>query len=108
MGPVTLAEEFDVWEADGPKKRVGFYFSGLSRPTFLTYEALREEFEVEDVGEGKCRVTRTLAIVPAFLTRYVLGWVVRPMLDQLFTKDCPRRLEEAVKMKVLPLKYKTE
>ena len=103
-GPTAIREEFDLWEADdGKMKRYQFWLAAASRPTFLTYKGGREEFKVEAVSATRCKFTRTVALAPAFLTRYALGWLVYPVLRRLFTVQCPQRLADAVAKKLLPI-----
>jgi hypothetical protein len=94
--PTPLHETFDVWEHDDDiVKRFQFWFTGG-----------REEFKVEAISSSSCKLTRTVALAPGFVTRYVLGWLVYPELKRLFTVLCPKRLTEAVAMKVLPINAK--
>ena len=93
-GPTPMHEEFDVWEADDEQlKRYQFWFAGG-----------REEFKVQAISSGRCKFTRTVALEPAFVTRYILGWLVYPELKRLFTVQCPQRLVEAIATKLLPIK----
>ena len=104
-GPVRIHEDFDVWEADDDQmKRFQFWLSGASRPSFLTYQGGREEFKVEAISAKRCKFTRTVALIPSFLSRYALGFAIYPMLRSIFTVQCPRRLLASIEKKVLPLK----
>lgn len=100
-------------------RRFGFYFKATTRPSFLTFKSGREEFKVEQVitcreddgdekeetGSGsnvkhQCvgvKFTRIVALEPAFLTRWVLGFVVHSRLKYVFETKCPRRLLAAFK-----------
>lgn len=92
-GPTLMHEEFDVWESDDEKlKRYQFWFAGG-----------REEFKVEAISSSSCRFTRTVALAPTFVTRYVIGWLVYPELKRLFIVQCPQRLKEAITKKLLPI-----
>jgi hypothetical protein len=107
LGPVKLYEHFDIWEDDDnySTKCFGFYVNAATRPSWLTYKALREEFKVEPIGDktnlniNRCKFTRTVAIWPSFLIRYILGWIVHPRLSYLFEKAYPERLIKALQEK---------
>lgn len=104
-GANITREEFDVFEDKGSDmRRFQFWISGTSRPQFLTYESIREEFKVEALGDNKCRFTRTVGMVPAFGTRFLLGCIVYRTNRSIFAEDCPKRLAGAVKDSVLPFK----
>jgi Polyketide cyclase / dehydrase and lipid transport len=98
-GPIKLYEVFDEWEYE---KKFGFYMKGLSRPTFLTYKSVREQFQLEAANESHCKLTRTVAVEPGCITKYVLGCIVYPHLEHLFTKKCPERLLNAIAKGKLP------
>ncbi|KAI2508404.1 hypothetical protein MHU86_6078 [Fragilaria crotonensis] len=103
-GPIAIREEFDVWEdQDDAVKKYQFWLAAASRPVFLTYKGGREEFKVESISATMCKFTRVVALQPAFLPRYALGWLVCPVLRRLFTVQCPQRLTEAIAKNLLPI-----
>jgi len=102
-GPSSrITGKFDVWEdGDNDMKRMQCWCTASSRPQFLAYKRAREEYKVEAISGNKCIFTRTVAMDPAFLTRYGLGWAIYPMLRKTFTVKCPTRLVDAIKNKIL-------
>jgi hypothetical protein len=101
-GPVTLREEFDVWEDESDHKKFGFCITASTRPVFLTYRAAREEFRVEALSSSSTstttttgsKFTRTFTVDPSFAVRYLLGFLVFPYLSNLFEHTCPRRFDQ--------------
>ena len=118
-GPIQIYEHFDVWEdgrtdvssknnkkkTSADVRRFQFYFKAFSRPSFLTYTGGREEFKVEPVyvddngtssssGSG-VKFTRIVALEPAFVVRWVLGFIAYPRMKYVFETKCPKRLVEA-------------
>jgi hypothetical protein len=89
VGPVTLLEEFDVWEDESPhRKRFSFCISPA--------KAFREDFLVEAATTGGgSTFTRTVTFNPSFLVRYGLGWILYPHLRHLFEVKCPERFDRA-------------
>lgn len=101
VGPAKIHEVFDVWEEN--EKVFGIYFKAINRPSILTYKSAREEFKVQAIDENSCIFTRTVALEPGFLVRNLLGFIVYPRLNNLFTKKCPTRFLEAVEKGRLPI-----
>jgi hypothetical protein len=98
FGPVTLLEEFDVWEDDElspSRKRFSFCITAATRPVWMTYRALREDFLVEAMDGGGSKFTRTVTFDPSFLVRYGLGFILYPYLRHLFEVKCPKRFDRA-------------
>jgi hypothetical protein len=98
-GPLKLHEVFDVYEKD---KKLGMYVKALNRPSFMTYTSFREEFLLEAVDEKQCKVTRTVAVAPAFLSKYVLGCIIYPHTKHALTKKVPEQLVKAISEGKLP------
>jgi hypothetical protein len=104
-GPLTIAEDYDVWEDKEPNmKRYQFWLTAASRPKFLSFNRAREEFKVEAISENRCKFTRTVALDPGLLSRYGLGFIVLPMLRHLILVKTPQRLAKAIENKILPIK----
>jgi Polyketide cyclase / dehydrase and lipid transport len=99
-GPIKFYEEFDVWEEG---HRFGIHFTALSLPPFASYKSGREEFKVEAGGEKKCVFTRTVAVEPGFVTRYLAGFLIYPHLKKMVEETCPNRLKEAIANGSLPV-----
>lgn len=98
-GPLKLHEVFDVWEYE---KKLGMYVKALNRPSFMTYKSFREEFLLEAIGDRQCKLTRTIAIDPSFLSKYVLGCIVYPHAKHHLTKKVPEQLVKAISDGQLP------
>lgn len=92
-GPVTLKEEFDVWNETNRMCNFGFCVTASNRPVCLTYRALREEYKVEADGDG-AKFTRIVTIDPSFAVQYLLGFLIHPYLKNLFESECPKRFEK--------------
>jgi hypothetical protein len=81
-GSLILSEEFLIWENN---KRLNFRFNKTNRPRFMGYLAGMEDFQIEDLGNGKCRLCRTVAVDPSFITS-VLGCILKPVLQGIFDR----------------------
>lgn len=90
FGPTALDETFPVWEEG---KSFQLSVKATTKPAALTYRSIREAFVVNSSPDGGSIFTRTVAIDPSFVSRYLLGWLVYPRLKKLFTVDCPRDFE---------------
>jgi len=101
-GPITMEEKYDTFDGGGATKKFAVSFTAISRPSFMVYKACREEFKVEECSGG-CKFTRTVAIDPAFLPRYVFGCLTYNTLKNTFTKKCPGRFEKAVLERRIPI-----
>jgi hypothetical protein len=104
-GALKIEEHFDVWE-EGTKFQ--FYFKAMNRPNILPYKSGREEFKVEAISDKTCKFTRTVALEPGFLTRYVLGFIAYPHMKKMFTQKVPDSLVKAVAEGTLPRKSKEQ
>ena len=71
FGTISVNEYFFKWEEN---KRITFYVTSISRPTILTFNALLEDYNVEDLGNGKSKFTYTVYAEPGFLT-WSLGFL---------------------------------
>ena len=86
MGGLTGYETFIAWERG---KRMAFCFTDASKPNV---ESFAEDYLVEDLGNGQCKVTWRMAMQPkglgaAFMpaTAFIMRIMVRRMFKQ-FTK----------------------
>jgi len=66
---LTAHETFMVWE---PGKAFGFYFNALSGPWFRSFA---EIYQLEDIGENRCRFTWRTGYKTSFL-----GWLFRSIV----------------------------
>ena len=98
-GPMKLYTVNDVYEKD---KKLGLYVKESNVPCFLTNKSFREEFKFEAIGENQCKFTRTVAIAPSFLSKYLMAWLIHPHLKHAFTKKSPERLVKAIAEGKLP------
>ncbi len=67
MFGLKIHEVFLAWE-DGA--RMAFIFTGSNRNLSTSLEALIEDYRVEDLGDGRCRLTWTLAYNSAGFMRH--------------------------------------
>jgi hypothetical protein len=72
---VTVHERFLVWD---PGRRFTFRFEGVSLPLF---DAGVEDYWLEDLSEGRCRLTYTVCVEPTPAVR-LLG----PITGRLFAR----------------------
>lgn len=82
MGSLVLSEEFLVWEEN---KRVTFRFNSTNRPVFLGYRAGMEDFQLEELPNGKTKFTRVVAVEPSVITS-LLGCIVKPTFQRIFNR----------------------
>jgi hypothetical protein len=73
MGGMTGYEEFIEWQ---PGKRMAFCFVGCSKNAT---DKFIEDYQVEDLGNGSCRVTWTMAMETRGFSRHFM-WLTRPLM----------------------------
>ena len=112
VNSISSSSSSNVNAATNVPRRYGFYFKAFTRPSFLTYTGGREEFKIEPVyvddggdsggGEGgrsgtgsSVKFTRIVALEPAFIVRWILGFIAYPRMKYVFETKCPKRLVEA-------------
>ena len=66
-GGLVAYEEFIAWE---PGKRMAFCFSGSSQDSI---ESFAEDYQVTDLGDGRCKVQWVMAMQPKGFSKIVLG-----------------------------------
>jgi hypothetical protein len=80
-GGVELAERFTAWDHG---RHMQFVFTDFSRPGL---DGFGEDYRVADLGDGRCRLRWTMALVPAPGAPAVLmgltGWTTKPALNWL-------------------------
>ncbi len=81
VGGLVGYEEFIAWE---PGRRMAFRFNEFSHQGV---EAFAEDYQVTDLGNGRCRVDWVLAMTPAGVSRHtmvplrpVMGFFIRRTL----------------------------
>jgi ribosome-associated toxin RatA of RatAB toxin-antitoxin module len=57
-GGAAIDEKFDVWE---PGRRMAFRVERATEPIFWSFA---ESYDIEPVGDGRCRLTWTVAYAP--------------------------------------------
>ncbi len=72
-------ETFIAWERG---RRMAFCFTHISQDNV---ESFAEDYQVEDLGDGRCRVRWTMAMKPKGASRFVLP-VVRPLMGWLIKR----------------------
>lgn len=79
-GGLTGWETFIAWERG---RRMAFCFTHVSQDNM---ESFGEDYQVEDLGDGSCRVTWKMAMAPKGASRFimpvmrpVMGWYIRRM-----------------------------
>lgn len=65
-GGMLGVEEFIAWE---PGKRMAFCFTSCSKPNV---RAFAEDYKVEELGDGTCRVQWTMAMEPTGISRLTM------------------------------------
>ena len=78
---VTVDEHFFRWE---PGRRFSFFLTGATLPIF---EALAEDYLLEESGPTSTRFTYTVAIAPRLLIK-LGGAMARRQLDDGFRRGC--------------------
>jgi len=101
FGSIEIDEVFDVWEAEGETRRYSFYFAGLSRPPFMSFRLVREDYLCEAVTETTSKLTITVAIDPGILTK-LFGFIVESGFRDLFERLAPELLLENIQAGNLP------
>lgn len=77
-GGMVGVEEFIAWE---PGRRMAFCFTSCSKPNVA---AFAEDYHVEDLGDGTCRVRWTMALEPRGISRATMplaGLAMKPGLQ---------------------------
>lgn len=76
-------EEFIAWE---PGRRMAFCFTHVAKDNI---ESFAEDYQVEDLGDGTCKVTWRMAMAPKGASRFILpvfspvmGWFIRRMFKK--------------------------
>ncbi len=90
FGSLILHEEFLIWDEN---KRLTFRFNKTNRPRFLGYLAGMEDFQLEYLPNGYCKLTRTVAVDPAFITS-MLGCILKPVLNGIFERSAQRLVKQ--------------
>lgn len=83
FGSLIIHEEFLVWETN---KRLAFRFNRTNRPRFVGYLAGMEDFQIEELEDGKCKLIRTVAVDPSFITS-MLACILKPVLRSIFNRS---------------------
>lgn len=73
MGGMEGYEEFIAWE---PGKRMAFTFVGSNKPAT---EKFLEDYRVEDLGDGSCKVQWYMAMETRGFSRHIM-WLTRPLM----------------------------
>ena len=73
MGDMDGFEEFVAWERG---KRMAFTFLGCSKDAT---EKFLEDYRVEDLGDGTCKVEWYMAMEPRGFSRNMM-WMTRPLM----------------------------
>ncbi len=76
MFGVKIHEVFLAWE-DG--ERMAFIFTGSNKNLSSSLESLIEDYRVEDLGDGRCRLTWTLAYTSAGFMKH-FAWAGKPFV----------------------------
>ncbi len=72
-GGMEVYEVFGAWE---PGRRMAFHFTGATQ---RVWHAFGEHYLVEDLGDGRCRLTWTVAYEPQYVFKAIHG-LVRPVM----------------------------
>jgi uncharacterized protein YndB with AHSA1/START domain len=72
-GGLSGYEEFLAWE---PGRRMTFRFNAMSKPGA---KAFAEDYQVTDLGDGRCRVDWVMAMTPAGAGRHTMK-VLKPFM----------------------------
>jgi hypothetical protein len=104
-GPVAMEEKFENCTDTGPTRAFTVSFTATGRPTWMFLRASKEHFQVEPIenSPGRCKFSRTVAVDPAFLPRYIFYFITYNSMKHTFTNKCPQRLLNAVQEKKLPI-----
>ena len=80
-GGIELTELFTAWE---PGRHMQFVFTEFPRPGI---DGFGEDYRVTDLGDGRCRLRWTMALVPAPGLAAALigltGWTTGPLLRRM-------------------------
>ncbi len=78
-GGLSAYEEFIAWE---PGRRMAFRFNEMSKATAA---AFGEDYQVTDLGDGRCRVDWVMAMTPTGASRYTIP-VIKPVMAAFIRK----------------------
>ncbi len=72
-GGLAGYEEFIAWE---PGKRMAFRFNGCNKDTL---EAFAEDYQVTDLGDGRCKVVWVMGMAPKGAAKFSLA-LIKPLM----------------------------
>ena len=78
-GGLAAYEEFLAWE---PGRRMAFRFNEMSKAGAA---AFGEDYQVTDLGDGRCRVDWVMAMTPRGASRYTIP-VIKPVMAAFIRK----------------------